>query len=185
MPSTQRPLRELCHALTITAMVKAGLREWGCTGVGLAELLGPRDLGIRVRSLSSANWISVSAQMHRDSQGWGRGTIAIGPPFQVNIWVDEHAVAIRPGRHWTFTCRSCGRACRTFLWPPRGRAWECRRCLNPRYADRRRLNTLLPRPDAFDDLERIERDLRRLRLIMRKRRPYETRKRAPEWNVTL
>jgi hypothetical protein len=48
-----------------------------------------------------------------------------------------------------------------------------------------RISTLLPRPDAEDELDFFERDLQRLRLLRRVPREYESVKQAPEWDVNL
>jgi hypothetical protein len=82
-------------------------------------------------------------------------------------------------------CQGCSRPCRSVYWPPRGSAWRCRQCLRLRYPDARRINTLLPLPDAEDELDFLERDLRRLRLLRKFRRKYDTVRRAPRWVVTF
>jgi hypothetical protein len=185
MLAQPRPLREMCFDLSIIELVKSGLRDWEGDGLGLVKILTPAERGIRARGLPSRAMVDVFARMRSDCGGLRSGTLRIGHPFPDHVWVDETSAAYRPGTLWHFTCQGCRADCRKQLWVPGGKQWRCRRCVRPRYPYAARVNTLLPRPDAEDVLDFLERDLKRLRLLRKTPRRYDTVKRAPEWIVTL
>jgi hypothetical protein len=184
----QRPLRELCKELTIYEIVKHGLPHWECSGFCSAKLLGPEAHGIRVRWEYLTESVDIYAKLYRDAQGRRIGTLRITGAFPGYAWVDEVGVKIPPFRHWIFRCQSCNQPSRSLFWPPYGDKWACRKCHHVRYPDARRLNTLPPKPDADDDLDRIERDIRRLRLIRnrgKRLRLYTTKVRSPDYIVAM
>lgn len=180
MNQQPRPLRELCQELTIVELVRAGLPQWGNQESSIVRTLGPESRGIRTRRLFDPGCVSVTARMERSPGGFARATIKIGHPFPGYVWADEVAVKIPPYRHWLLCCQGCNRRCRVLLFPPRGKEWRCRRCLHVRYPDKRRINSLPARPNAPDELDRLERDIRRLRLIEKEvRRMTMSRPRKP------
>ena len=190
MPLRQRPLRELCQELTIYEAIKGGLPRWEGTGSCFAKLLGPEVHGIRVRWEYWRESVEIHAKLSRNAQGNRIGTLRIMGPFPGHAWVDEVDVKIPPFKHWLFRCQSCNRLCRSLFWPPHGERWACWKCHHLRYPDKRRINTLPPRPDADDELDTIERDLRRLRLLGRRLRgnrlrTYESEIRRPDFEVVL
>jgi hypothetical protein len=113
------------------------------------------------------------------------GTLHVFGGFPGYAWVDEVDVKIPPYKHWMFRCQTCQRLCRSLLWPPRGTKWACGKCHHVRYPDKRRLNTLPPRPDAIDRLDELERDIRRMRLLRigHRRRRYDSEVRRPDFEV--
>jgi hypothetical protein len=171
MPRHPRPLRELCQELTIYELVRAGLFKWDSSGSCTARLLGPEAHGIHVLWDWWNETANIRVKMYRDSSGKRIGTLKIAGQFPGYAWVDETDAKIPPFRHWLFRCQTCNRLCRSLFWPHGGRCWACRKCHKLRYPDKRRLNTLPPiDPDlALDTLYRLERDIRRLRLITGRR----------------
>jgi hypothetical protein len=182
--SNPRPLRELCQELTIYELVKAGLFNFDSPRCCTAKLLGPEEHGMSVLWDFWKETVDIRATMYRNSEGMRIGTLNIGSPFPGHAWVDEVAVKIPPYSHWMFRCQSCERPCRSLFWPPSGDRWACRRCHRLRYPDKRRLNTLPPIHPALarDPLDQMERDIRRLRLIC-KRRHYTVAR--PAFEVRL
>jgi hypothetical protein len=184
MPCTQRPLKEMCHQLTVVAVAQSGALRDRPDRFGYAKLVSPRSRGIRVRNLLESESVHVQARLS-GPPGNQVGTLVITGEFPGHVWIDETPVRIARGGFWMLRCQGCNRPCRSVFWPPRGSVWRCRKCLRLRYPDGRRINTLLPLPDAEDELDFLERDLRRLRLLRKFRRKYDTVRRAPQWVVTL
>jgi hypothetical protein len=173
MAKSPRPLRELSQELTIYELVRAGLFRPDSDGFCTAKLLGPETHGVSVLWDFWKEFVDIHARMYCNLQGARIGTLNISIPFPGHAWVDEVAVKIPPFVHWLFRCQTCNRLCRSLFWPPSGNRWACWKCHRLQYPDKRRLNTMPPvHPDlALDPLDRIERDIRRLRLI-RDRRHY-------------
>ncbi len=168
MPARQqRPLREMCQTLTIVQLVKAGLPTWGANEAADVELLGPEHRGIRTNRPWDRDFTPLRADIERFTGRLARGTLQIGHPYPGAVWCDEVPVRIPPYTHWTLVCQGCNRQCRALFWPPGGASWACRRCHGLRYPDRRRLATLPPRPNAVSELDALERDIRRLKLLTR------------------
>jgi hypothetical protein len=171
MSSLPRPLRELCQELTIYELVKAGLFKWDSSGFCTAKLLGPEEHGIHFLRDWWKETAQIRSRMYRNCTGELIGTLKIAGRFPGYAWVDEVDVKIPPFKHWLFRCQACIRLCRSLFWPTAGDRWACWKCHRLQYPDKRRLNTLPPiHPDlAGNSLDRLERDIRRLRLIKGRR----------------
>jgi hypothetical protein len=184
-----RPLRELCQTLTVCNVVASGILGNTVERHGLVKVLGPAQRGIRVRGDDDPENVGIRAKVSGVSGGMQRAFLDIHHPWPSHVWVQEIPVSIPPGRHWLFSCPLCLRLCRRLLWPPGGRQWGCRACVRPRYPDKNRLNTLPPRVDAEDELDVMQRELDRLRLIRgrmhRLGRSYSTERRPPAFEVKL
>jgi hypothetical protein len=181
-----RPLREMCHALTVVNVVASGALRDTLDRAGHAQILGPASHGIRLIGDSSPDLVHVRRGMMNGATGEPqRCTLEIGAPWRGHVWCEQQPVRIAPWFHWCFRCQTCNRTCKALLWPPGGSAWRCRHCVRPRYPDKRRVNTLPPLPDAPDNLDEMQRDLDRLRLLRGGRRRYQTSKRKPRFEVNL
>jgi hypothetical protein len=180
----QRPLMELCQQLRIEAVVRSGVLDDKPERFGYVKLVGPEQRGLRARSIFSPDCVAVEARLSGEV-GQQSGSIVLRGDFPGAVWIDERPP--RGGtRWWSLRCIGCGGRCNRVFWPPRPDAqeWRCRTCHRVRYPDRTRLNSLPPRPDAADELAAIERDVKRLRQIG-KRRCYWTTKREPRFDVTF
>jgi hypothetical protein len=178
-----RPLRELCSTLTIVNVVASGILGNTVERFGHAKVLGPAQRGIRVIGDDDPEFVGISAIVSGITGGLQRATLDIGSPWRGYAWCEQIAVKVAPWLHWMFRCQTCNRLVRLLLWPHGGRQWACARCHQVRYPDKTRLNTMPPRPDAEHDLDTLQRDLDRLRLLCRARRPYSTGRRRRAFEV--